>query len=152
MLRKHSLSTGVLLLFVLLAFGSVDSPDSTTNNSSDSNSSEVSSISWAEVNQIYNLDSKVTELRKEEEWKQFNGKRIQWTGTVSSISDSFGILSLQIKMNPDTFTSDLLINLNENQRSKAIDYSEGDRITFSGLLEDWGTLMPITLSDGEIIE
>jgi hypothetical protein len=151
-LRKHSLSTGVLLLFVLLAFGSVDSPDSTTNESSDSNSSEVSSISWAEVNQIYNLASKVTELRKEEEWKQFKGKRIQWTGTVSSISESFGILSLQIKMNPETFTSDLLINLKENQRSKAIDYSEGDRITFSGLLEDWGTLMPITLSDGEIVE
>ncbi len=155
MLRKHFLSTASLLLFVLLAFGSVDSPDSTTDDSSDSNSSkesEASNIAWADVDQIYNLDSKATDLRKEEEWKQFKGKRIQWTGTVSSISDSFGILSLQIKMNPDTFTSDLLISLKENQRSKAIDFAEGDRITFSGVLDDWGTLMPITLSDGEIDE
>ncbi len=153
--KKNVLSTASLLLFVLLAFGSVDSPDSTTDDSSDSNSSEkdeVSSISWADVDRIYNLDSKATDLRKEEEWKQFKGKRIQWTGTVSSISDSFGTLSLQIKMNPDTFTSDLLINLKENQRSKAIDFAEGDRITFSGVLDDWGTLMPITLSDGEIVE
>jgi hypothetical protein len=149
-LRKNILSTGSLLLFVLLAFGSVDSPESTTGGSSEN--AEVSSISWYEVDQIYNLNSNTTDLRKEEEWKQFQGKRIQWAGAVSSISDSFGVLSLQIKMNPDTFTSDLLIKLKEEQRSKAINYSEGDRITFSGVLEEWGTLMPITLSNGEIVE
>ena len=145
MLRKNILSTAFMLLFVLLAFGSGDS-------SSSSSSTTVSNISWSEVDQIYNLKGKSTDLKKEEEWKRFKGKKVQWTGTVSAISETFGTLSLQIKMNPSTFTSDLIISLKEDQRSKAINYSEGDRVTFTGILKDWGTLTPISLSDGEIIE
>jgi len=54
-------------------------------------------------------------------------------------------------MNPDTFTSDLLIRLKKSEKSKAAQFHQGDTIRFTGILRNWGSLMPITLDDGEII-
>ena len=107
-------------------------------------------VSWYEINAIYNLNSRNTDLQKKEEWKRFKGKKVTWTGQVASVSDGFMGVTLQIKMNPDTFTSDLLISLKRSERSKAAQLHQGDSITFSGRLDDWGTLMPITLDQGEI--
>ena len=47
--------------------------------------------------------------------------------------------------------TDLLITLKDSEKDKAIKLSEGDSVTFIGILEDWGTLMPITLARGEIV-
>lgn len=113
---------------------------------------EGRTISWREVDSIYNLRSKNTDLQKNEEWKRFKGRRVTWSGAVSSISDGWTGLTLQVKMNPDTFTSDLLIRLKKTEKSKALRLHQGDRVTFTGTLRDWGTLMPITLDDGEILE
>jgi hypothetical protein len=54
-------------------------------------------------------------------------------------------------MRPKTFTSDLLISLEDSERSRALQLREGDSVTFTGVLDDWGTLMPITLDDGQIV-
>jgi len=109
-----------------------------------------SPIPWSEVNNIYKLGSKYTDLQKDSEWKRYEGKKIRWSGKVAEISDSFSSLSLQIKMNRETFTSDLIIYLNESERSKALSVSKGDIITFTGILDSWGTLLPITLKYGMI--
>ena len=53
-------------------------------------------------------------------------------------------------MNPDTLTSDVLVRLKDTERTKAMGFQEGDGVTFIGILDDWGTLMPITLEKGEI--
>jgi hypothetical protein len=110
----------------------------------------LSSISWSEIDAIYNLKNKYTDLQKDESWKQYKGKKIRWSGTVSSVADSFGSLSLQVKMNPDTFTSDVLVTLKESQKSKALTLKEGDFVTFTGILDRWGSILPITLNEGEI--
>jgi len=112
----------------------------------------ISSIEWREIDAIYNLKNNYTDLQKKELWKKYKGKKVQWTGKVSSVSDTFGSLSLQIKMNPETFTSDLLITLDDKERANAISLREGDSVTFTGILNDWGTLMPITLERGKIDE
>lgn len=112
----------------------------------------ISDIAWSEINEIYNLRSDFTELQKKENWKKYEGKKVQWTGEVSEMGETFGMLTLQIKMNADTFTSDLLLRLKEDQRSKAVNVSQGDTVTFTGILEEWGSLMPITLDDGEIVQ
>ncbi len=111
----------------------------------------VSNLTWEEIDGIYNLKSRNTDLQKNEEWKKYKGKKVKWSGTVTSVSDTFGTLSLQIKMNPDTFTSDLLISLNDNQRAKGLKLKKGDSVSFFGVLNNWGSLLPITLSHGEII-
>jgi hypothetical protein len=96
------------------------------------------------------VKSSYTDLQKKEAWKLYNGKKVLWSGTVTSVSDTFG-LTLQVKMRPTTFTSDLLISLEDAERSKALQLSEGQHVTFTGVLHDWGTLMPISLKHGQII-
>jgi hypothetical protein len=113
----------------------------------------VSAITWRQVNAIYNLQSKKTDLQKDAAWPQFKGQRIVWTGKVRAIADGwFSGFTLQVKMNRDTFTSDLLIRLKPSEKSKAMQLEEGDTVTFTGILDSWGTLLPITLDDGEIIK
>jgi hypothetical protein len=136
--------------------GSTDSPPAASPSVPASSPTQVSSdtplssISWSEIDAVYNLKSKNTDLQKDEAWKRYKGKRVRWTGTVSSVSDSFGSLSLQVKMNPDTFTSDLLIKLKDSQKSRALSLTKGDSVTFTGILDRWGSLLPITLREGEI--
>ncbi len=115
-----------------------------------SSEAPISSISWSELDAIYNLKSKNTDLQKNEAWSRYMGKKVSWSGTVSSVSDSLGSLSLQVKMNPDTWTSDLHITLKDSQKSRALTLKKGDSVTFTGILHNWGSLMPITLRDGEI--
>jgi hypothetical protein len=112
----------------------------------------VSSISWSQVDAIYNVKSKTTDMQKEDAWKRFKGQRVVWTGEVSEVSSGMlGGVSLQIKMNPDTFTSDLIISMKKSERDKASSLSKGSRVTFSGVLNNGGTILPITLDDGEIV-
>lgn len=110
----------------------------------------LSSIPWSEIDAVYNLKNKYTDLQKDEFWKQYTGKKVRWSGTVSSVSENFGSLNLQVKMNPDTFTSDLLIKLKDSERSKALGLKVGDSVTFTGILDTWGSILPITLKEGEI--
>lgn len=49
----------------------------------------VSKVTWQEIDRIYNLSSEFTDIQKEEYWKGYKGKRVQWSGTVTDISDSF---------------------------------------------------------------
>ena len=109
----------------------------------------ISNITFAELDKIYSVSSKRTDLQKDEYWKQYKGKVIKWKGEVTSVSKGFlGNLSLQIKMKPSTFTSDLLISLKKDQTSKALKISKGETVSFTGTLNRWGAIMPITLTDG----
>ena len=112
----------------------------------------ISDITWEEIDRIYNSDSDFTELQKNEHWKNYKGKKVKWSGKVSHISETFGTLSLQVKLNPSTFTSDVLVRLKESERQDAINLSEGDPVMFVGILDDWGTILPVTLDHGEIVE
>lgn len=159
-MRKRILSFLVLGIFVFLAFGSVPDENNRSSNSSGSTSSSrnkqnyadvpIANISWSEIDRIYNLNNKTTELQKKEAWNNYEGKKVKWSGSVSSVAETFGTLQLQVKMNSSTFTSDVIISLRSDQRQKALALSEGNNVTFSGILSDWGTLMPISLDDGEL--
>ena len=109
-------------------------------------------VSWSEVNSIYNLNSTNTDLQKREAWKRFKNKTVTWSGTVASVDDGFLGTTLQVKMNADTFTSDVLVSLKRSEHAKAARLHQGDRVNFSGRLVDWGTLLPISLDQGEIRE
>jgi hypothetical protein len=113
---------------------------------------EIAAIPWNEVNDIYNLKSKTTDIQKEAAWQRYRGERVLWSGEVSDIAETLGTLQLLVKMNPDTFASDLILRLRADQRAHAMEYKKGDRIWFIGTLSEWGTLMPISLSDAEIVD
>jgi hypothetical protein len=112
----------------------------------------ISDVTWEEIDNIYNMKSTFTELQKKEHWKNYKGKKVKWSGKVTSVGETFGTLSLQVKLNPGTLTSDVLVRLKEGARQDAIKLSEGDPVTFVGVLNDWGSLMPVTLDQGEIVK
>ena len=111
-----------------------------------------SAISWREVDAIYNLRSHYTDLQKDEEWKRYKGQRVKWVGRVEEIKEGWlGGLSLMVKMNNSTVTFDLMIDLKDEQKATAMRVHKGQIIRFTGTLDTWGSLLPITISDGEII-
>jgi len=112
---------------------------------------EQNPISWNEIDQIYNISNGATDLQKKEAWKRFKGKKVTWSGRVSEISDGFTGLTLQVKMNSNTLVSDVLIRLKKSARDKALQLRQGGYVEFSGHLDDWGSIMPITIDDGEIL-
>jgi hypothetical protein len=111
----------------------------------------LSDVTWEEIDAIYNTKSKYTKLQKDEHWKNYKGKKVKWSGAVTSVGETFGTMYLQIKLNPDTFSSDVMVKLKPTERSKAINLSEDDIVRFVGILDDWGTLTPVTLDHGEIV-
>ena len=111
---------------------------------------EISNISWDEISTIYGLNSNYTDIQKDEHWKKYKGRYIKWNGTVSEISKNWGTYTLQVKMNPDTIGADLIIYLKDTQKDKALSLSVGQSVTFIGEMDEWGTLLPITLRDGEL--
>ena len=112
----------------------------------------VSDITWVEIETIYSMQSDSTDLQKNEAWKNYKGKKVQWTGTVTSVSDNFGIIAISVKLNPNTFGSDVRVRLEESERSKAVTLTEGDAVTFEGILAKWGTLMDVTIDHGKIVK
>ena len=114
-------------------------------------SKPVSTIKWSELDQIYGLKSKKTDLQKDELWKKYQGEKVEWEGKVSSVGETLGSLQVQIKMKSTTLVSDVVITLKKSEKSKAIEFSEGDKIRFQGVLTSWGTLMPISLKHGIIM-
>lgn len=132
---------GFLLLGVATSSGS---------NSTLGNSSVISDISWEELDSVYNIKSDRTDLQKDEIWKGYEGKYVDWVGEVTDISKGFGGLTLYIKMKDSTFTHDLRIELKSSEESKALKIIKGDRVNFTGRLDRWGTILAISLDNGEI--
>ena len=114
-------------------------------------SKSVSTIKWSELDQIYGIKSKKTNLQKDELWKKYQDQKVEWEGNVSSVGETLGSLQVQIKMKSTTMISDVIVTLKKSEKSKAVTFSEGDKIRFQGILNSWGTLMPISLKHGVII-
>ena len=113
----------------------------------------ISDISWNTIDEIYKIGNDNTDLQKDNEWERFKGKRVNWTGKVFSISEGvFGGLSMQVKMKESTFGSDLIIDLKDSEKSKAGKLKKGDSVTFIATMKSWGTLLPISMDEGEIVE
>ena len=148
--KPVAIATGICGSVLLLVIAGNDNKDAST--AATSVPRPIAQISWQEIASLYGVNSGVTNLRKDEEWKKYRGKIVQWEGQVTDIAQGFfGGIRLSIRMDPKTFTSDLLIDLKGDQKSKALQVQKGDTVIFKGILDEWGTFVPITLTDGEIV-
>lgn len=111
-------------------------------------------LTWDIINRIYNNSSNTTQMQKKEYWKSLEGMTVTWTGTVESVSKGyFSGITLQVKMNRDTMTADVVVSLKPNQEAKALRLTKGSRVKYSGVLADWGSLLYyVSLKDGEILQ
>jgi hypothetical protein len=112
----------------------------------------VSNITWSDYNNVYNLKSDWTDIQKDTLWEQFEGKTIAWQGTVYKVREGMlGGLSVSIKMDPETMTSDILLTLKDDQKAKAINLTKGQKISFVGKLKSYGgAVLPLMLDEGRL--
>ena len=108
-------------------------------------------LSWTEIDAVYSLQSKTTDIIKDEKWKAYKGKRVRWTGTVSEVQkDIFGKYQILVKMRKSSFVADVVLYAKEDQVDAMFKLSKGDSIIFDATLVEWGSLMPITANEGVI--
>lgn len=97
-------------------------------------------------------DADATNLQKQDQFdKQFKDKYVQWTGTIASISETFGSYTLQVKHCPNSFLSDIVVTLKDDQKETLLKYKEDDTITYKAKLTRLGDILGLSASDGEII-
>jgi len=152
------------LIFIALGCGSTNSnstssttPASTTNGAKPAASASpagptISDIKWADYDKIYNTKSKTTDMQKEAEWKNFEGKYVSWQGTVNDVSDgTLTGLTVNIKMNASSLASDIILTPKDDQKDKMMKLSKGQKISFTGRLKSAGGLiLPLSMDEGEL--
>jgi hypothetical protein len=142
----------VIALAILGAYNQY-SESKGSNSSEEVHEHEVRehTVSWDELDRIYNVSSSYTDLQKDERWKEFKNKKIKWTGTVTDIKDSFlGGLSITVRMNRTTLVADAIVHLRDSEKNKALNIRKEDKVHFSGVLKDWGSIVPFSIEDGII--
>jgi hypothetical protein len=113
---------------------------------------EPCDLTWKEIDDIYNAESKATDIVKDEKWKAYKGLRVRWTGTVAGVDKIFGKYQVSVKMNKNSFTHDVTFHPKDDQVDEIFKLAIDDTITFEATLVQWGTLLPITAKEGVIVE
>jgi hypothetical protein len=156
------------LIFIALGCGSTNT-NSTTSSSTPASTTNaangakpvaaasptgptISDVKWADYDKIYNVKSTSTDMQKEAQWKNFEGKYVSWQGTVNEVSEgTLTGLTVTIKMNPGTITSDIVLTPKDSQKEKMMSLTKGQKISFTGRLNRaGGAVLPLSMDDGEI--
>lgn len=111
-------------------------------------SNQVSSIQWKDYDKVYNLKSNSTDIQKQELWKNFEGKYVAWSGQVTEIQEGMiSGLTVGVKFNSDSISSDVLLSLKPEQKSQVASYTKGSTISFVGKLKSYGGILPASIDD-----
>jgi hypothetical protein len=116
-----------------------------------SQSPTIISSTFSDYGNIY-CDVKATTLQKQTLFDEnYKNKYVKWTGTVSSVSESWGSYKLQVKHCKDTFVSDIIVTMKDDQKSKLMQLKEGDTVTYTAKLTRYGDILGISADEGEIV-
>ena len=112
---------------------------------------ELVSTSFSDFGAVY-CDSDATNLQKQALFDdKFKGKYVKWSGTVSSVSETWGSYTLQVKHCHDTWVSDIVVTMRDDQKNALLQLREGDKVTYIAKLTRCGDLLGISAEDGEIV-
>jgi cold shock CspA family protein len=131
----------------------VSIPEDTTNedaSGSDEADKEIVSTSFSDF-ALY-TDSSATELQKETFFNEnYKDKYVTWTGTVTTVSESFGSYSVQVKHSPNTLTSDVIVKMRDDQKDKLLQLKEGSEITYTAKMTRYGEILGMSAEEGVIV-
>lgn len=108
------------------------------------------SESCAEVAQKFDASGKMTDLQKKSVWERYDKQHVKWSGTVKSVSETFGSLSVQIKCRSQTFGSDVIVSFDDQWKNDLLQLKEGQKLTFTAELRDYNQLLGISARNGAI--
>lgn len=110
------------------------------------NSNEVISDDFSTFYESY---KNMTDVQKDEYFKENKGKYVQWTGEITEVKSRY----IDIKCDEKTFTFDVQCYINDSEKSKLSTLNKGDYITIKGKLQTrGGAIAPWNIDECEIIE
>lgn len=110
------------------------------------------STNFKDFNAQFGVNSNLTDMQKDEIFNsKYWGKPIKWRGKVSEITKDWGSVHVQVVHLPTTLISDVIIEVKESEEGKAMQLHKGDVVTYTGILKSWGTIMPHSVDEGEIV-
>ncbi|MBT4110662.1 hypothetical protein HOE37_02285 [Candidatus Woesearchaeota archaeon] len=142
-----------VVIIAVLFIGSLlpDAEETATSSATNVVEMQIVSEDFWDYGTIY-CDGGETSLKKEDYFdKNLKGNYIKWTGKVTSISDSFGSISLNVKHCPRTLTSDIIITMKDDQRDRLLKLHEGDEVTYVAKMNSFGEIFGLSATTGEIV-
>jgi predicted nucleic acid-binding Zn ribbon protein len=80
----------------------------------------------------------LTDLQRQDLWKDYGGKRVQWTSELEYVSTEAGKLTAYF-LNPlDVARTEIAAVFDESQKSSLLGLSGGDLVTYTGILAGFG--------------
>jgi cytoskeletal protein RodZ len=127
---------------------SSEEPEKETS-SSEEPEKEIVSTSFSDF-ALYS-DSTATSLQKESFFDDnYKGKYVTWSGTVSSVSESYGSYTVQVKHKSSTLVSDVIVKMRDDQKDKLLQLKEGSPITYTAKMTRYGDILGMSAEDGTI--
>ena len=108
-------------------------------------------VTFEEIHELFGIDGRYsTDLQKEEAWKQYKGRCVEWTGELNHLSEGwFGGLTIGMKHLDTTLTYDVLIDAPSSLKNKLLRWHKGERYTYRGQLVAYGgAILAITVDWG----
>jgi len=125
----------------------VSTPEDTS--SSDESDKEIVSTSFSDFTPYFDPDS--TELQKESFFDEhFKNKYVTWTGTVVTVSESYGSYSVQVKHSSKSLISDVYVKMRDDQKDNLLQLKEGSEITYTAKMTRYGEILGMSAEDGVI--
>jgi len=153
--RRHWILTMVIILFIL---GGIGAMFQDTDNSGNTNSQVTESKQYAEVD-LYDLfflfvsrDSALTDIQKEEQFKQYKNKLVKTSGVVKDIDNVMLSDNIVVSIiSPENqFMRAATIYFDSSEKSKLLQISPYDEIEFNGRIETYSGLMGIVIKDAKL--
>ncbi len=144
---RHYIITTILVIAIIIGVNgqSEETPSSPVEK-------EWVGISCVEFHEIFGLNSNLSDLQKDEKFKEYKNKWVKWEGEVSSVDETFGKLQLQVKCLKSTFVSDAIATFPDSAKEKLLGFQKGDSVNFSGQLASWSAVLATSVRNAQIIE
>ena len=109
----------------------------------------ISGVTFEGVDSLFGAGGSLSDLQKEEQWKQYRGLCVEWTGELAHLDSAmFGGFDIGMKHLRGTFTYDVLVHAPESLKDTLMSWQLGNRYKYRGTLKDYGVLLPISMDLG----
>ena len=119
-------------------------------SSQTTNQPAVSTVTFGEINHLFGVNGKLTDIQKDREWEKYRGLCVEWTGKLSYLdSKFFGGFSVGMKHLRGTLTYDVLIDAPSSTEDILMGWNMDEVYTYRATLTRYGgAILPISADWG----
>lgn len=132
--------------------GKVGAAPTNPSQKAETDTRQFLDLSCEEFSRTFGTDKKLSDLQKDELFKQYDGKYVRWTAKVGEISSFLGTLKAQIKCLPTTLVLDATVAFEDSERDALMALRKDQRFKFEARLDRYGSIIGHSLSQGRVLK